>query len=381
MWAVGVRLRGGQSWLDHHPVDQHSRQARSWLQGRIDLPQPPARLEVAQYGGRFYNSFPPTPSLVELPFVWAFGRRTPSSLVILAFWYVTLLFQIAALRRRGYDDASAAATALAFLFATNAWVSCTRASVWAYGQALGYSLSTMALCQVMHNGRRGPAGPASAYVLLSLAVGCRPLLLFLAPLLLALDLHTNRTPPSRALLRAAWLAPYGLALCAYNFVRFDDPLEFGHRYLPWALALPEGIFSWQHLAPNAYHAFLRLPEWRPSAPYLYFDTLGTAFWLHNGILALALLALLPRRLDARVRVGATAALLPILLGLLLYESAGNRQIGARYFIDLLPLGFAVFACAESGFSRGALAASIASFALNVYCLLAWQGFLAVEAAR
>lgn len=378
LWYAGMRLRGGTSLLDHHPVDQHSRQAKAWLEGRIDLEEPPGTLEIAQYKGRFFNSFPPTPTLVELPLVLIFGRRTPSSLAIFCFWYATLLMQVAALRRRGYSSRSALLTALAFLFGTNVYVSCSRASVWAYGQALGGSLGVMAVCQVMHNGRRGLAGPGPGYALLSLAVGCRPLLLFLAPLLLALDWRTNGTGLRRGLVRgAAWMAPFGLALLAYNWLRFDDPLEFGHNYLPWAQALPHGIFSLHHVRANAYHAFLRLPEWSASWPYMRFDTLGTAFWLHNGVLVVALVGL--RRLDAPLRAAAAVSLLPILCGVLLYESAGNRQVGARYFIDLLPGAFAVFACAYSRFDRWALLASLASFALNIHGLIAWQGFLAAEA--
>ncbi|MCI0346821.1 MAG: cytochrome c oxidase assembly protein, partial [Chloroflexi bacterium] len=48
------------------------------------------------------------------------------------------------------------------------------------------------------------------------------LTLVAAPLLLALDLHTNHTAPRRALVRAAvWMAPFGLLLAAYNWLRFD----------------------------------------------------------------------------------------------------------------------------------------------------------------
>src|SRR4051812_32173144 len=61
LWYGGMRLRGGRGLLDHSPIDQHTRQARAWLQGHLDLPGAPGYLEIADKDGLFYNSFPPTP--------------------------------------------------------------------------------------------------------------------------------------------------------------------------------------------------------------------------------------------------------------------------------------------------------------------------------
>ncbi|MFI5183397.1 MAG: hypothetical protein ACHQNV_03285 [Vicinamibacteria bacterium] len=382
LWTLGRWLRGGESLLAHNPIDQHTRQARAWLVGRIDLPRPPEDLlEIAQYHGRYYDSFPPTPSIVEVPLVLVFGtRKTPSGLAVYAFCYLALAAQYAALRRRGYSTGSAIATPLAFLFGTNVYASCTLATVWGYGQALGYALATMGACLVLLNPRRGLLGPAAGYVLLSLAVGCRPLLVLFGPMFVVLDHRTNGTRLGRALVRAALgMAPVLLALALYNWARFDNPLEFGHNYLPWAEELPHGIFSLHYLPWNAYHAFLHMPQWGWEWPYLRFDTLGTAFWLDNGVLVLAMAALFRAgALDAAVRWTSAATLLLILVGVLMYESTGNRQFGARYFIDLLPGAFAVFALAYKRFDRWALALSGVSFAINLYGLAVWHQLVLLQ---
>jgi hypothetical protein len=387
LWLLGMHLHGGRSPLWHSPVDQHTQQALSWLHGRIDLDEQSDEMEIAQYRGRLFNSFPPTPTLVELPFAMAFGRRTPSSLVLYAFWYLALLSQYCVLRRRGFSEAGAIAAPLAFLFATNVYVSCIHANVWAQGQSLGYCLALIGLAFVVANPRGGLLGPGLGYAALSLAVGCRPFYLFMAPLFVAIDNSTNgRGLRSCAASATLWMLPYGLLLAAYNAVRFGNPLEFGHRYLPWPERLPHGMFSLHYVPWNAYHAFLRLPIWSSRWPNLRFDVFGTAFWLNNAPLVIGIVALATARLEPEIRWTAAFALVSTGLGVLMYESAGSRllppglvvagagnhQFGFRYFIDLLPTAFTAFAFARRRFTPMMVAASLVSFALNLYGLAYWR---------
>jgi hypothetical protein len=382
-----MHLHGDRSALWHSPVDQHTQQALAWLHGRVDLEKPPASMEVGQYEGRYFNTFPPTPTLVELPLAAIFGRKTPSSLAQFVFWYLALLSQYGLLRRLGFSEASSVAAPLAFLFATNVYVSCIHANVWAQGQSLGYCLAVIGIGFVAASPRTGLRGPTLGYASLSLAVGCRPFYLLMAPLLVAIDRSTNDRPLGRTLFSAAaGMAPFGLLLGAYNWMRFGRPWEFGHRYLPWPQHLPHGMFSLRYVPWNAYHAFLRLPAWSASAPHLRFDAFGTAFWLNNAPLVIGIAALAAARLDAGIRWAATFAFLTTALGLLMYEAAGSRllppgmvvagagnhQFGFRYFIDLLPIAFAAFAFGYRRFGPGMVAASVVSFAFNVYGLAYWR---------
>jgi len=371
LWYAGVLLLGGQGLFDHSPIDQHTRQASAWLGGRIDLPEAPRYLEIADYQGRFFVSFPPVPSLVELPLVLLWGGKTPNALFgIYLFWALALAAQYTLLRRRAFDESSAVLASLAFVFATNLYPTCVRANVWAYGQSLGYCLAVIGLVFVLQN--RG-GGHGVGYLLLALAVGCRPLLALLFPLFLALDHRT--TPRSLgACLRSLllWAGPVALALAAYNLARFGTPLEFGHNHLPWARALPRGIFSLSSLPANAYHAFLCLPTRNREWPYIRFDTLGTAFWLNNAIVVVAVWGLTRRPLDPWIRVAATFALLAIGVGVLSYEGGGARQFGFRFVLDVAPAAFVAFAFAYKRFSGTMLAVAIFSVLVNVYGLAIWK---------
>lgn len=374
LWYAGLVLRGGKGLLDHSPIDQHTRQAVAWLDGRFDLAEAPEYLEIAPYGGRFFDSFPPVPSLVEVPLVLVFGEKTPNALFgIYLFWILALSSQFVVLRRCGWDEGGALLASLAFVFGTNLYATCVRANVWAYGQSLGYCLAAIGLGFVTHNRKRARFA-GSGYLFLALAVGCRPLLALLFPLFVALDHRTSGRPLARVIPSVVlWASPVALALALYNWARFANPLEFGHNHLAWAKALPEGIFSLSHVPWNAYHAFLRLPDLHPEWPFVRFDTAGTSLLLNNGIFVIGLAGLLGSRLDPWIRATAAFALLTIGLGVLSYEGRGNTQFGFRYVIDLLPVGFVALALAYRRFTKGMAAAALFSTLLNLYGLAIWKG--------
>jgi hypothetical protein len=292
---------------------------------------------------------------------------------LFAFVLAGLLAQRRMLLRRGFDERDALLAALAFVFGTNLYVSCVKANVWAQGQALGWAFAILGLGRVLHNPRRGLRGPGPGYLLLALAVGCRPFYVFLAPLYLAIDLRTSgRTPRAALASAAAWMAAPLALLGWYNWLRFGNPLEFGHSHLAWARELPGGIFSLRYLPRNLYHAWLRLPDRSASPPPLDFDPWGTAFWLNNGIFVFALWALARGGLDRLVRGAALAGLFATWPLLLLHETNGWRQFGYRFLIDLLPLGFAVFLFAYRRFTLPMRVVALFAFAVNLYGLAFWK---------
>jgi hypothetical protein len=247
--------------------------------------------------------------------------------------------------------------------------------VWAQGLSLGFSLALIGLAFVVGNPRRGWRGPGPGYLLLALAVGCRPLLLLMAPLFVVLDHRTCGRSLRQAILSAAmWMAPGGALLAWLNWARFGDVLEFGHHHLAFAQNLPHGLMSPHYLPWHVYHAVLKLPSIQARWPPLEFDMNGTAFWLHNPVLVAALWGLVARRFDPWIRAAAAFAFVTIGAGILMYESGGWVQFGFRYVIDLLPAGFVVFALTFDRFPRLLLVVSLVTFALNIYGLAGWKHF-------
>ena len=55
-------------WIDE-PYNSYILQAQSWKNGRLSLSENYSHLEIAEYCGKYYISFPPFPSYVMFPFV------------------------------------------------------------------------------------------------------------------------------------------------------------------------------------------------------------------------------------------------------------------------------------------------------------------------
>ena len=67
-------LAGG-TLMQAGPYNSYALQAENWLAGRnyIANGEDYPWLELAIYNGRYYQSFPPVPAVLMLPFVAAFG--------------------------------------------------------------------------------------------------------------------------------------------------------------------------------------------------------------------------------------------------------------------------------------------------------------------
>ncbi|MEO5970370.1 MAG: hypothetical protein ABIQ95_10625 [Bdellovibrionia bacterium] len=352
------------SLMDHNPFDQHTRQAQSWLHGRVDLDQAPSYLEIAAFEGRSFNSFPPTPSLIEVPLVLLFGNATPSYLLQYLF-AVLALFSLYELGVKMHLRKTWAATlSLCFIFGTNVLVSMVTAGVWAQGQIYGFCLAVCGLRWISSR-------PVFSYFVLSLAVGCRPFYFLYLPFLFVLDHHWGNRNPARIVRTIVWsFFPYVIIIALYNWGRFHNPIEFGHSYLPWSRQLKNGIFSLAYLPSNFFHSFINLPTLGGKTRFLEFHGRGTAFVLNNPIVALGIAGLSSPFLRKEIRGAAILVLLAVWFCLLLHESNGWFQFGLRYSIDIAPIAALGAIAALRSFRRSRTILSLALFSvcINFYGL-------------
>ena len=217
--------------------------------------------------------------------------------------------------------------------------------------------------------RRWLAAASLAY---GLAIASRPNYVLGLPVLLVPLLAWGRSEGFRLDLRLAGrlLAAFApaasviMALLAYNWARFGNPLEFGARYMlgGWdQRALPS--LGWGNLATNAYYYFLSPVGWHATFPFVTAPS-----WQATGLLRMTpflwLLLLLPlawRRGASAARANLGSFLLVLggaaatnLLSLLLLPSgnadAVRTSANARYVLDFQP-ALVLLAC------LGVLAAS------------------------
>lgn len=339
-------LAGG-TLLQSSPYNSYALQAENWLAGRnyIANGEDYPWLELAIYNGRYYQSFPPVPAVLMLPFVAAFGNWTaiPGNLIAAGLALLCAAGVYVCCMRSGMQPMSCAFFALFVSMGSNAFWMSTSDGVWFLAQVCGLGFAFWGLFFAQGG---GAVQTALASLCMALAVGCRP---FYALLLACwMVWRTYKTRSVRALLPALLpVAAVAVCMMAYNWVRFGSVVEFGHNYLPEFTRAEHGQFSLHYLLPNL-RQLLR-PVTLDAQGQLHFEQFnGFLFFAANPLFLLAMLrgAVVslpgyaePRRKDlplpaAGCFITAACALLTVLT--CMHRTLGGWQFGARYMVDLFP---------------------------------------------
>lgn len=331
-----LHLALGTQPFAHSIYDSYTLQALAWREGRLSLGQAYPHLELAMFNGEWYVSFPPVPSLVQLPLTFLFGRNTPDGLLVKVYVTLSCLLLYFYFRRvRKLQPWHACLWSLFLIFASDILSISLDGGVWYQAQTLNLLLLTAAFVAMA---RKKPTLSCALY---ALAVGCRPFSVLFGPVLLTMYLQSR--PPRRPLWPGLAVG-LGIAACyaAYNLARFGNPFEFGHNYLPEFVNSEHGQFSLSYLGKNV-RTFLRGLPFAREGGALVLKMFGFSMFLCNPTTWLTPVWVACAALRRRVRAGAVISLALMgahLFCLLLHKSFGGLQFGARYTLDLIPYAFA-----------------------------------------
>jgi hypothetical protein len=321
-----------QGLLSHSVYDAYTRQAQSWWAGRADLSENISWLEIAEFGDRYYVSFPPFPSVIQFVLVPFFGLNTPDNLVNTLFGFGAFVLVYRYLRRRGQDGLVAALVALLMVLGSNLFYLSVTGWVWFSAQTQAFFFSVLAVFLIDSDKK---AAWALSFLCLGCAFACRPFNVVYAPLLVYMlyrKLDDGRGA-ARALARcipyALPLAVVGVLAGAYNFVRFGNFLEFGHNYLPEFQSAKQ--FSLSYLPVN-FLEILKLPG-TEAAFWPRFN--GTLFFLVNPAYVLMASSLCRGRFGLKKLIYVLCLVVHVVLTLC-HKTMGGWQFGARYMVDMLP---------------------------------------------
>jgi tetratricopeptide (TPR) repeat protein len=152
----------------------------------------------------------------------------------------------------------------------------SQADVYEVPISCAYMLTMLALGAVwcaLHKPARRWQWLATASVAYGLAMGARPNLLFGAVILLVPVVQALRARQRIWSLLAAAIGPLaliGLWLMLYNFLRFDNPLEFGLQYqLGPVSKVGRGLFHLRYLWFNFRVYFLEPARWSAHFPFVH----------------------------------------------------------------------------------------------------------------
>lgn len=336
--VLWVGAQDGMNLLAHSQYDSYTLQALAWRSGQIPLAENRPWLELAVFRGDYYVSFPPIPAIPMLLLSYVFGENTPSGAATLLYFFGGLAALYALLRR--YLAAGPASVWLVLIGLGGTLPSLAApgegavGGVWFQAQLLAFFLTALAFLLVDGDRR---LGWGIGLACLALAVGCRPFNILYAPVLLWILLGHLGGRKAALLPFLAAPAAIGGALALYNAVRFGNPTEFGHAYLPELTNAGEGMFVPSRI-PEHLANVVRAPSF--DAGELDFPAAGGfAFYLTNPLIVIGLGVALVRAIRRKVDVVdalLVAAIIVHALLLLSHRTNGGWQYGTRYLTDLVP---------------------------------------------
>lgn len=375
-WAAAVFYCFFCMRLRRNPVGSsgyctYTLQALAWRDGRISLGQDYSWLELAVYNGDWYVSFPPVPSVPLFFLTFLFDSNTPDNLLVKAYVLIGCLAVWRMLRRAGVDNGSAVAYSLLCSFAGCLLSLTIEGAVWYQAQTLAFCFACVSVA-AMWRGRT-----TLSLVCYALSVGCRPFdVVFGLPLLAVYitKCKSESIPVKKMVYKAIPGVVLGLLIAAcyawYNYIRFANPFEFGHNYLP-EFSWQGGIqFSLSHVWQNIRSFVLRLPFHQGDNGW-ELEKFGFCFLIANPVFILVLcwiIADIFRRRMTWQKAVVIACFFVHLFLLLLHRTFGGFQFGARYTCDLLPYAalYLSFSAHKKRISKPEIIVFIAAVAFAVY---------------
>ena len=333
----------GQRIGTSNAYNSYSLQADCWRQGRLDLGQNYSYLEIAEYGGKYYISFPPFPSFVAFPFTFIFHANTPDHVfcLIACIALVLYLYKIGLHFKLTPQDACL--SALFVMLGTNAVFNNFNPSVWFWAQTLCFLMSTMSIYYAL----KGKGG--ISLFCWAAAVGCRPMQVVYVPVLLVILYYIeyrknpDKKPFKIITSRLTWAIPPCILAGLYmllNYLRFDNHLEFGHNYLPEHLKSEHGQFSFYYMAAN-FKSLFHMPEFS-SDHKMKIDCYGNLNFMIVSPYVLFAIVMLIVLLIKKQKKQSLLSILVITLSTaymaitLMHKTMGGWSFGNRYANDILP---------------------------------------------
>lgn len=336
-------------WM-HSAYDPYTLQAQRWLSGYLDLGQNYSYLELAIYKGKYYVSFPPLPTLFVLPFVLILGvDRTPEYLIttVVSIIGAIQLFRLFLLYCG--KEKKALLWALLATIGSNFLLIGYNGDVWLMAQTCGFMFTSASLYYAATDTEKDGRWPL---LWLACAVGCRPLNIVYLPVVavfLMMKFQKNGLSLWDALKKHwTWLIAPTCVGCAYmllNVLRFDNPFQFGHDYLPEFTSSPDHVqFSFVNIQKHFSEKLFGMPSWSEDGT-LRFSKGGFAFFITSPIFALGFLFLVMRVLKAAINHKSLPGWRLLLVGVCIsahllllcaHGSMGGIQWGLRYTIDAIP---------------------------------------------
>ncbi len=324
--------------------------AEAFLNGQIHISRDLPNLnDWAYFGDKFYVSFPPLPSLLMLPGVAIFGHGFNDVLFTIFFSALNCALFFLALTSLNQNEKFNRNTeellwlTILFSFGSVNFFCSVQGQVWYTAHIIGLTCTIGFLMAAYR-----ASYPLLAGLLTGMGFLCRTPLLFGAVYFLieVFRMHDPFIKIDAPKIRwiiikkiSLFLLPLMLIGClqaGFNYKRFEDPFEFGHRYL-YKNRVTEriqkwGLFNYRYLEQNLHAAFTSLPKISHKFPYLLHHGHGVSIFLVTPAL---LLLLWPRR-KTPFGLNLLCSAVIISIPAFFYQNSGWYQFSYRFSLDYTP---------------------------------------------
>ncbi|MBE5935462.1 MAG: hypothetical protein E7262_06690 [Lachnospiraceae bacterium] len=365
----------GETLLKTNSWDSYSLQTRRWLEGEVALERNYGHLELAIYKGRYFVSFPPFPSVLLIPWVLIYEEFTPNNIIMIIYVVIAITLAYKICKHFKMRNVLCAFWSVVVVLGCNMMWMSTMGGVWFQAQLVNMMLLLAAILSMLNNKR------ILSYIFVACAVGCRPfsILYFFVLLVYYFNMdykeyrdnrhnidkkdsdidnqEENVVLENNAILYFKLImnqfnglvsaAIIGMGYMLYNYARFDNPLEFGHNYLPEFVESKDGQFNISYLLTNLYRVFIKGIKLKDNMGIEF--TIYDGFWVHiaNPIyillyasIIISLYRIIKKgyKIDA-IKITIIITLVTNIICLCLHKTMGGWQFGNRYLVDLIPFIF------------------------------------------
>ncbi len=364
-------------WDQRDRFDAEMQACLEWSQQKLADPEtktqcdPRTQNRVSCRLKRNFVSFPPGPAVAMIPFVALFDYNLNDVVFTLLFAALNALLLFVVLRKfreLGYFNHSNALLlwiVAAFALGTVNYFVSIRGEVWFTALVMGVTFNLLYILFSTHL-----AHPLLAGVALAAGYATRTPLAFGVAYFglqwifqkVAWDKAGLVFRLKQGVLFGAPIVVTGVLLMMYNYARFENPGEFGHRFLlegTRSSIVDHGLFSYHFLAHNLKVAFTNLPEILQQFPWVKISGHGLAIWVTSPFL---LYLVWPKKaaVDEHSKQTLSLSIHTILwitvaciaVPGFLYQNSGWFQFGYRFIMDYLP--FLMVLLALDGRKRGPL---------------------------
>ncbi len=332
----------GKSLLESSTYNSYELQARAWLNGSTYLEHDYPYLELAIYNGKYFVSFPPLPSVILLPFVIIFKDNIPTNLILFIVFIVEVVVIYKILKRYKNNEFTSILLALAFTIGTNLMSLLIDSGVWFVAQIFNNCLCILAVDAFLKDKK------TMVYFYLALAVGCRPfsaiyMIMFFVYYIIK---DKDKSIINRVLNNIKPLYPsiiIAIIYMTYNYIRFDNPIEFGHNYLPEFVREEYGQFNLHYLLPNLKSLFFNKIRIDFNSKNILVYDMPFCFLIANLMFILYIYHSIKNIIKTKkidlLRLMIFITTIINILFICLHRTLGGWQFGSRYTCDLLPFIF------------------------------------------